>query len=181
MREDEPGPQPHHAPHLLDEKLTSREVGLWNYAWQCLAATLVVFGILLVFNVYTEIVVIAALGSTVFTLFAMPSQVTAQPRNVIGGHVVGLLVGGLCYAILVHAPQAILGSGLLLLFLIAGSIGLSTFVMVLTDTEHPPAAGTALFMVMAGWSLANVLPLILLVVALVGATQLLKPWMRDLV
>ena len=32
------------------------------------------------------------------------------------------------------------------------SVGLSIFLMVITDTEHPPAAGTALGLVIPGWS-----------------------------
>ena len=32
------------------------------------------------------------------------------------------------------------------------SVGMSIFLMVITDTEHPPAAGTALGLVIPGWS-----------------------------
>ena len=37
------------------------------------------------------------------------------------------------------------------------SVGLSIFLMVLTRTEHPPAAGTALGLVIGGWALSTVL------------------------
>ena len=32
------------------------------------------------------------------------------------------------------------------------SVGLSILLMAITDTEHPPAAGTALGMIILGWS-----------------------------
>ena len=54
-------------------------------------------------------------------------------------------------------------SGLLGMSHVAGdllavlSVGLSIFLMVLTRTEHPPAAGTALGLVVGGWALSAVL------------------------
>ena len=37
------------------------------------------------------------------------------------------------------------------------AVGLSIFLMVTTKTEHPPAAGTALGLVVGGWALSTVL------------------------
>jgi len=61
------------------------------------------------------------------------------------------------------------------------SVGLSIFVMVITNTEHPPAAGTALGIVVQGWSYSTIV-IILITISLLSMTKyLLKPWLKDLV
>lgn len=54
------------------------------------------------------------------------------------------------------------------------------FKMVITDTEHAPAAGTALGLIAHGWEYKVVVLVLASVVALALARQLLKPWLRDL-
>ena len=67
----------------------------------------------------------------------MPKMVTANPRNVIGGHATGLIIGSLCFLI----PHSTVINAALSCSL---AVGLVIFLMVVTDTEHPPAAATAL-------------------------------------
>lgn len=78
-------------------------------------------------------VVISAMGATAFIVFAMPTAASAQTRNVIGGHLVGLIVGVIFYytnmAFYIEFPLV---------------IAIAIFIMVALDFEHPPAAGTAL-------------------------------------
>ena len=124
-----------------------------NYIFQSLAATGTTLVVMLLFDIVAHAAIVAALGSTAFIIFAMPHSTTAQPRRVIGGHMVGLLVGTISYFTLVF-PQA--GNGPWareFVFVAAGalSVGLSIFIMVATNTEHPPAAGTALGLVAHGW------------------------------
>jgi len=102
--------------------------------WQSAAAGLTLFFILFVFSRVIELVIVAAAGATTFTVFALPHHGTAQPRNVIGGHVIGIAVGFACSFL------PLIPSGSL-------AVGLSTLLMVPMDAEHPPAAGTALGLV----------------------------------
>ena len=60
------------------------------------------------------------------------------------------------------------------------SVGLSIFVMVVTDTEHPPAAGTALGLVVGGWSLSAVLFVLIGAVMLSLANMVLRPRLTKL-
>ncbi len=62
----------------------------------------------------------------------MPDSPFAQPRNVIGGHLLSALVG--C------AMASFLGTGPLVL---AVAVGLAIVVMYLTHTMHPPGGATA--------------------------------------
>jgi hypothetical protein len=90
--------------------------------------------------------VIASLGASCFIVFTMPRARMSRPRFLIGGHVVGVAAGcvgrWLCaIPALARLPVFSLHSGVLCGAL---AVGLAIFVMVITDTEHPPAAGLAL-------------------------------------
>jgi CBS domain-containing membrane protein len=112
-----------------------------NYVFQSLLATVSLFCVL-IFLEHGEQIIVASLGATAFVVFALPNKFTAHPRNVIGGHIVGLACGILGYWMLNLLPnpdQFIAEAGVH-----AFAVGLAMFIMVVTDTEHPPAAGTAL-------------------------------------
>jgi CBS-domain-containing membrane protein len=89
--------------------------------------------------------VATALASTNFVLFAMPHSPPARPRSAFGGHLIALLVGLVC-AGLPHPSR------FSIILVDALAVGLAFFGMLVTDTEHPPAAGTALSAAMIGWS-----------------------------
>lgn len=90
--------------------------------------------------------VATALASTNFVLFAMPHSPPARVRSAFGGHLIALVVGLAC-ALIPHTS-----SRLSVTLVYALAVGLAFFGMLVTDTEHPPAAGTALSAAMVGWS-----------------------------
>lgn len=143
-----------------------------NYLFQSIYATLVILIVLFLLQL-RHAVIIASIGATAFIVFAMPKNVTAQPRNVIGGHLVGLLSGTLC---------GFVNSDFLLLSIVLYSlaVGLSIFIMVVTDTEHPPASGTALGIAISGFSLEVGITIIASAVILSLSHHFLKPYLRDL-
>ncbi len=116
-----------------------------HYVIQSILATLSMTLVLL-FLTLQNAVVVASIGATSFIVFAMPDNITAKPRNVIGGHLVGLLIGSLCGFI----PQL---HFIFSIFTYSLAVGTSIFIMVVIDTEHPPASGTALGVSMTGFSL----------------------------
>ena len=61
------------------------------------------------------------------------------------------------------------------------SVGLSIFLMVLTKTEHAPAAGTALGLVVGGWALSMVLFVLLGAVTLSVVHHLMHRRLTNLV
>jgi CBS-domain-containing membrane protein len=67
------------------------------------------------------------------------------------------------------------------LFVYAIAVGLSIFLMVITNTEHPPAAGTALGIAAHTWSYQVVLFILLSVISLAVIRALLRSRMKDLV
>ncbi len=128
--------------HVMDMKL--RERGMWaHYVFQSLLATFSVFLVLLVLQLATPVIV-AALGATAFVCFAMPKNVTAQPRNVVGGHLVGVLSGGICALLFISFGH---NSEFIHIIFASITVGVAIFIMVVTDTEHPPGCSTALGLV----------------------------------
>jgi len=66
---------------------------LWKYyLWQSFLAAVALFIIVLVLD-KDKMVVISAMGATAFIVFVMPNAASAHSRNVIGGHLVGLILG----------------------------------------------------------------------------------------
>jgi len=116
-----------------------------QYVFQSLLATIVIFVVFLGLKLSHPLIIIS-IGATAFIVFAMPRNVTANPRNVIGGHVAGVIVGFLLLLI----PQ---NSFLSSIFVYSFAVGLSIFIMVVLNIEHPPASATALGIVMNGFSL----------------------------
>ena len=155
-----------------------------NYILQSLLATIALTIILYFENIFTNTAVVASLGATTFIIFAMPKYTTAQPRRVIGGHIIGIIVGVFCFYIASLAQNRegfLLTQNILKILIPSLSVGLSIFVMVITNTEHPPAAGTALGIVVQGWSYSTIV-IILITISLLSMTKyLLKPWLKDLV
>ena len=121
----------------------------WKTHWkaylvQSFAATVVVF---IIFFVVTpdRPVIVASIGASTFIVFAMPTNHTAQPKRVIGGHIIGIL----CGALFSFFPQM---SILLSVAIYSIAVGLSIFLMVTLSLEHPPASGTALGIALNGFS-----------------------------
>ncbi len=129
-----------------------------EYLVQSIAATIVVF--IIFFAVTPERpVIVASIGSSAFIVFAMPNNHTAQPKKVIGGHIIGVLCGSLFS----FFPQmSILPS--IAFYSIA--VGLSIFLMVTLKLEHPPASGTALGIALSGFSFGVAIAVILSAIVL---------------
>lgn len=156
---------------LLDAKF---KANLQSYIFQSVLAGITIFAVMLFLNIAKHAVIIAAIGSTAFIVFAIPNSPTAGFRNVVGGHAVGIFSGYLSTLLphfsFIHVSAAY-----------AIAVALSVFLMVGTDTEHPPAAGTALGIAIIGFSPAIGLFTLLSALILSIGHYILKPWLKDLV
>lgn len=129
--------------HLLDKSFIRSPK---SYILQSLLAVITVLIILTFVEVLTHTAIVAALGSSAFIVFAMPNHVTAGPRRLIGGHIVGIICGLFCYYLFLTGPLGEISEDIVFVrwFAAAFSVGLSIFLMTITNTEHAPAAATAL-------------------------------------
>lgn len=156
---------------------------LGHYIIQSLMAAAVLAIILAVLHIEAHLAIIASMGASTFVVFAMPRSVQAQPRSVVGGHTVGLLSGSLSYLpfLWLSIPSGAPAEKLFYVLAGALAVGLAIFLMSITNTEHAPAAGTALGIVVHGVSWQAAVFVIVCAVGLSLARWLLRGWLRDLV
>jgi len=152
------------------------------YIVQSLLAALTVAVILTFVETLTHAAIVAALGSSVFIVFAMPNTIAAEPRRIIGGHITGLITGSLIYFIFFSGPPAEYFESIELIHWIPAAIavGLSLFVMTVFNFEHPPAASTALGVVTHEWSIMTVVFVLIFAISLAIVKKLLKSYLKDL-
>lgn len=83
--------------------------------------------------------IIAPFGSSAVLIYYATSSPLAQPRNLIGSHLIAAAVAISC----VH----VMGSTW---YCMALAVMITTLLLAMTDTVHPPAGATALFIVLEG-------------------------------
>ena len=152
------------------------------YLYQALIATAVLVVVIWVEDLLSNTAIFAAIASTAFVLFVTPRSLTASPRHVIGGHAM-CVVSGLVMSAIIHSSlgdDIIGGSSFLFATAAALAVGLGIILMGLTETEHPPAAGTALGMALVeiDWELILVLLSSVALMSLVR--RLVLPRLRNL-
>ena len=143
---------------------------LWKfYILQSFLATFSIFIIILVLG-EQKLVTVSAIGATAFIVFAMPKSVSAKRSHVIGGHLVGMACGAIFYftalPYFIEYPLA---------------VGFAMLVMVALDLEHPPAAGTALAVVINEVSFDAFIVIMLSAVILSQCRYYLRGYLKDLV
>ncbi|HKW23778.1 MAG TPA: HPP family protein [Ktedonobacterales bacterium] len=112
-----------------------------------------------------------SLGPTAFLFFYTPTAPTASPRNALVGHAIGVIAGyfslvvtgltmaGPAYAVGVTGPRVIAA---------ALSLGLTSGLMVLLKSPHPPAGATTLIISLG--ILTQPIQLVILMLAVVMLT-----------
>jgi len=163
---------------LLDVKFSRLKR---QYVLQCLLATVCVLAVLIILDGMSQAAIIASLGATAFIVFALPKTDASRPRVVIPGYLIGAIAGTACHWLAEidmtgHPPT----ERYLTIALAAFAIGLTIFLMTVTNTEHAPAAGVALGLVIQRWSLRTLAVVMVGVIVLCVTKWLLRRWLRDL-
>ncbi len=112
-----------------------------------------------------HVLLIAPFGASCVLVFALPQTPVAQPRNVIGGHLVATVIGLAISALLGATP---LGFSV--------GVGLAIVAMSLTSTLHPPAGADPIVAIALGASWSFLFVPVLLGAALIVAIGLLFHW-----
>lgn len=105
-----------------------------HYAiWSFISATLGILAICEVTTLVGHPLLIGSFGASAVLLFGATDSPLAQPRNLVGGHLVSATVAVLVVALFGSSPLTM-----------AIGVGLAIFVMNMTHTTHPPGGATAL-------------------------------------
>jgi CBS-domain-containing membrane protein len=159
----------------LDSKIKKRPA---RYLFQSAVAGAATMAFLMFLHLLEYTGIVAALGATTFMIFSMPHRASCKPRFVIGGYFMGTLAGLICNALFIWetaplAMEAVFPLG-------AISVGLASLFMVSTNTEHPPAAGLALGLVIQTWDAMTLIYVLAGVTVLVVIKEALKRYLVDL-
>jgi CBS-domain-containing membrane protein len=125
--------------------------------WSLISSTAAILAILALTRLTGHPLLIGSFGASAVLLFGVTDSPLAQPRNLVGGH---LISAGVAVAMV-----ALFGTGPLPA---ACAVGLAIMLMNLTHTNHPPGGATALIGVQGSAG-----PLFILVPVLTGALILL--------
>lgn len=121
-------------------------VGMGEVAWSWIGAFLGIAAVGLVQQALLErtaqTLLIGSFGATAVLVYGAIRSPLAQPRNVLGGHVLSALVGALAQQILGEVPW----------LAAAAAVSTAIALMHLTKTLHPPGGATALIAVIGGES-----------------------------
>lgn len=153
-----------------------------QYLFQIGLATIALAVVLLVEDRIFNAAIVVAIASTAYIVFVIPDSVAATPRKVLGGHAVAVLVGGILSYLFSFTFLGTLAVESRLFFdiIAAASVGLSILIMVSTNTEHPPAAGTALGLMFQGFSLNTVAFIMVSALLLCIIRMILRPRLQNL-
>ena len=92
-----------------------------------------------------SILLIPPFGASMVLVMAVHESPLAQPKNVILGHILAALSGVLIYTLLGESFITI-GAG----------VALAIFIMIITNTTHPPAGANPIIVILGGKSLSFV-------------------------
>ena len=178
---------------IFDEKFKTHKL---KYVLQCALATVVVSVILIVLSSVAETVIVAALGASAFIAFAMPQKSVSNPRFLIGGYLIGTAVGCGCHFLSRHYLLTEISFDHTEYYLLTHisfiheywhqifgsiSVGTALFLMTITNTEHPPAAGLALGFVLNDWNYLTIEVVFVGIVLITLIKFLLRRVLIDLV
>ena len=142
-------------------------VGLFEIVWSWIGSFL---GITLVavinYHLVSEtdlVMIIGSFGASAVLIYGAIRSPLAQPRNLLGGHVISAVIGVAAYRILDHHLW------------LAAAIAVATAIAVMhaTKTLHPPGGATALIAVIGGEKIHNLGYLYAVVPAGLGALIML--------
>jgi len=161
-------------PALFDRKFASHR---GQYVFQASVAALMLGMVLAVQNSISNAAIITGIAASVFIAFLYPGSKLSQPRRLIGGHALAVVVG-LAFRFVaddVFATQLSLSLSTSQDMCAALAVGVGIMLMAVTDTEHPPAAGTLLGMIFG----SDVLEAGALLIASAVLLCFVKYWLRD--
>jgi CBS-domain-containing membrane protein len=116
---------------------------IWPAAVSGLGGFLVIYLLSQLSASFGVLLLVAPFGASCVLVFALPQSPLAQPRNVIGGHLISAFIGIAIFGLLGAHPLSF-----------ALAVGLAIAAMQATGTLHPPAGADPIVVLATGasWS-----------------------------
>lgn len=159
-------------PILFDKKMKGH---IKFYIIQCLIATASITFALYYMDAILKTTIVSSIGATSFIIFTMPHSKISFPKYILGGYIIGVIIGVISNNLL------LLQLGIPVFVVGACAVGLTMFFLVITDTEHPPAAAIALGIAIDGYNLNMIIFIFGFALLLLSIKYLLRHWLIDLI
>ena len=136
---------------------------LWSWVGAFLGISAVAWVDHLLFAGYDQSLMLGSFGASAVLLYGAVRSPLAQPRNLLGGHILSAIVGVACWKLLYQHPW------------LAQSMAVATSIALMhaTRTLHPPGGATALIAVIGSPDIHKLGFLYVLVPATIGPLILL--------
>lgn len=118
---------------------------IWSWLGGCLGIGVVGYLNSKFFEQTDVVLIIGSFGASAVLIYGAIKSPLAQPRNLVGGHILSALIGVLAYKLLY--PHIWLASAM--------AVATSIALMQATKTLHPPGGATALIAVIGGPKITN--------------------------
>jgi CBS-domain-containing membrane protein len=118
---------------------------IWSWVGACLGIGIVGYLNSRYFEKSDLVLIIGSFGASAVLIYGAVKSPLAQPRNLLGGHLISALIGVLSYKLLGPYPW------------LASSVAVATSIAVMhaTKTLHPPGGATSLIAVIGGPKITN--------------------------
>ena len=133
------------------------EMSLGYAVWSLVSSTAGILAIVQLTTLVGHPLLIGSFGASAVLIFGATDSPLAQPRNLVGGHLLSAIVTVVMVACFGSSPLTM-----------AVGVGMAIFVMNLTHTTHPPGGATALIGIQGSAG-----PEFIVIPVLVGALVLL--------
>ena len=143
------------------------QVGLFEVLWSWIGSFLGIAAVALAHYKLLDqtglMLIIGSFGASAVLIYGAIRSPLAQPRNLLGGHILSAAIGVTAFQVLGGQPW------------LAAALAVSTAIAVmhLTKTLHPPGGATALIAVIGGESVHNLGYLYVVMPAALGAIIML--------
>ena len=164
---------------IIDPKLKKHFI---QFSFQSILAFISIGIVLFFLNIFTDTAIITALGATTYTIFTKPTSIYAQSRHLLGGYAVGIIIG-IIMKLICTLPTIshMFPQKEHIIIFSALAVALSMFIMNITNTEHAPAAGMSLALVLNPWTPKTIFIIAIAVMMLYAVKRVFEPIMYDLV
>lgn len=130
---------------IYKETLIDYKEHFWTFVGAFAGIGLIGFTQSLLFDTQDKLFLIGSFGASSVLIYGVIQSPMAQPRNLIGGHLVSALVGVSIYKLM---PDPLWLSASL-------AVSLSIVLMQITKTLHPPGGATALIAIIGSEQIKN--------------------------
>jgi len=130
----------------------------WHFIFQISAAVILMAFVLFLMSFRSSSELLWALGagslaSSIFIVFTLPQSLAAEPRRLIGGYFLAILIGVITHIFLMHLFHAVTAHFIvqnLRIFWISSALamGITMILMIIFNCQHPPAAGVSIVLVL---------------------------------